>query len=96
MILDIDTQGWEQVKRACPDGVSIFVRASSLLDYERRLRARGTETEEQVQRRLRAAQTELARAVDYDHQVINDDLQTALAALRAIIRPLFERNRDAG
>ncbi len=96
VILDIDTRGWEQVRRLCPEAVSIFVRAASQAEYERRLRARGTESEEQVQRRLRAAQSELARAPEYDFQVINDDLATALAELRAIVGPLFERNRDAG
>jgi guanylate kinase len=96
VILDIDTKGREQVKRSCPDAVSIFIHASSLAEYERRLRQRGTETEDQIQRRLRAAQSELARAPEYDHQVINDDLQAALGDLRAIVRPLFERNADAG
>jgi guanylate kinase len=96
VILDIDTKGWEQVKRLCPEALSVFVRASSLAEYERRLRARGTETEEQIRRRLRAAEGELARAAEYDYEVINDDLPTAAARLRDIVRPLFERNRDAG
>ncbi len=96
VILDIDTQGWAQVKRLCPDAVSIFIRTSSPAEYERRLRRRGTETEEQIQRRLRAAAAELTRAAEYDHQVINDDLEAAVAALKAIVGPLFERNRDAG
>ncbi len=96
VILDIDTHGWEQVKRLCRDAVSVFVRTSSPEEYERRLRARHTESEEQIQRRLRAAAAELARAPEYDYQVINDDLPTAMAELRKIVRPLFERNRDAG
>ena len=96
VILDIDTRGWEQVTRLCPDAVSIFVRTSSQEEYERRLRARGTETEEQIQRRLRAAEAELARAAEYDFEVINDDLPAALAQLRAIVAPVFERTRDAG
>lgn len=96
VILDIDTHGWEQVKRLCPDAVSIFVRAASPAEYERRLRARRTESEEQIQRRLRAAEAELARAPEYDYQVINDDLPTAIAELRAIVSSLFERSRDAG
>src|SRR5947209_7710645 len=62
VILDIDTRGWEQVKQACPDAVSVFVRTSSPAEYERRLRLRGTESEEQVARRLTAAAKELARA----------------------------------
>jgi guanylate kinase len=96
VILDIDTRGAAQVERLCPDAVSIFVQSSSPAEYERRLRKRHTESEEQIQRRLRAAAAELAQAPKYDHQVINDDLPTAEAALRAIVSPLFERNRDAG
>jgi guanylate kinase len=96
VILDIDTKGWEQVKRTRPDAVSVFIRTSSLAEYERRLRLRGTESEEQIRRRLQAAQAELARAAEYDHQVINDDLQAALSDLRAIVHPLSERNADAG
>jgi guanylate kinase len=96
VILDIDTQGWEQVKRLCPDAVSVFIRTSSPAEYEYRLRQRATESEEQIQRRLKAAQRELARAAEYDHQVINDDVAAAYARLREIVRPLFERNRDAG
>ncbi len=96
VLLDIDMHGWEQVKRLCPDAVSIFVRTSSPEEYERRLRMRRTESAEQIERRLRAAAAELARAPEYEYQVINDDLPTAMAALRAIVNPLFERSRDAG
>jgi guanylate kinase len=96
VILDIDTKGREQVARLCADAASIFLRTSSMAEYERRLRARGTENEEQIQRRLRAAETEHARAGEYNFQVINDELPAALAQLRAIVGPLFERTRDAG
>lgn len=89
VLLDIDVQGWEQVKRRCPDAVSVFVRTSSLATYETRLRARATEDEATIQKRLRGAVRELARAAEYDHQVINDDLDTALAALRAIVAECF-------
>lgn len=95
VILDIDVNGCAQVRRQCPDAVSIFLRTSSMAEYERRLRARGTETEEQIQRRLRSAEAELVRASEYNFEVINDDLQTAQDAMRSIVGPLFERNRDA-
>jgi guanylate kinase len=96
VLLDIDVKGWEQVRRHCPDAVSIFVRASSMETYEKRLRERKTETEAAMQRRLAGAKLELARAPEYDYQVINEDLDTALASIRAILDPLFERNNDAG
>ena len=95
VLLDIDVKGCAQVKERCPDAASVFVRTSSPAEYEKRLRSRGTETEEQIQRRLRGAEAELARANDYDYQVINDDLQGAFTELRQIVTALFERNADA-
>jgi guanylate kinase len=90
VILDIDVNGWEQVRAKCPDAASIFLRTSSLQVLEQRLRSRGTETEENIQRRLNGARAELARAGEYAHQVINDDLDTAVNELR---KTLPEGNR---
>jgi guanylate kinase len=96
VLLDVDVKGCEQVRRKCPDAVSIFLRASSMETYEKRLRDRKTETEATLRKRLEGAKLELARAAEYDYQVINDDLDSALAAIRAIIDPLFERKNHAG
>jgi guanylate kinase len=96
VILDIDVQGAAQVRRLCPDRVSIFLQTSTLATYEERLRKRGTENEEAIRRRLAAAQRELACAGEYDYQVINDDLNTAVADLRAIVQGLFTRGNHAG
>jgi guanylate kinase len=95
VLLDIDVQGCAQVRERCPDAVSIFLRTSCLEMLEERLRSRRTDSEETIQRRLRNARTELARAGEYDYQVINDDLEIALASLRAILGPLFERSKHA-
>lgn len=86
--LVIDVQGWQQVRRRCPEAVSIFVMTSSLYEYERRLRRR-TESDESLRRRLETARAELAFADQYDFRVTNDDLEAALAELRAIVAPLF-------
>jgi guanylate kinase len=91
VLLDIDTQGAAQVQAKCPDYVSVFVRASSLVDYEVRLRRRGTETEAAIQRRLAGAREELKHADEYHYQVVNDDLHDALAQLRTIVEALFTR-----
>jgi guanylate kinase len=96
VILDIDVQGASQVRLHCPDAVSIFLRASSLETYEQRLRRRGTDSEAAIQRRLQGARRELERAGEYDYQVINDDLETAVADVRAIVLRLFERTTHAG
>lgn len=96
VLLDIDTQGAEQVRRLCPEAVSVFLRTSSLAVLEQRLRQRGTETEESLQRRLAGAARELARAGEYDIQVVNDDLDTAVAALTEFLRRQFEGEKHAG
>lgn len=96
VLLDIDVDGWRQVRDRCPDAVSIFIRTSSPDVLERRLRERGTETEEAIQRRLRGAARELAEAERYDYQVINDELDRAIADVRAIVGPLFERQTGNG
>lgn len=89
VLLDIDVQGAAQVRTRCPDAVSIFIRTSRFETLEARLRDRHTEAEEAIQKRLANARGELARAGEYDHQVINDDLEAALASMRAILGPLF-------
>jgi guanylate kinase len=86
VLLDIDVQGAAQVRAKCPDAVSVFLRAASLETYEARLRKRGTETEEAIQRRLAGARRELEDAPKYDFQVINEDLDAAVRDLRAILR----------
>jgi guanylate kinase len=91
VILDIDVQGAEQVRRCCPDHVSVFLRTSSVEVLERRLRMRGTETEEATLLRLANARRELERAGEYQYQVINDDLEPAVARLTEIIRDAFGR-----
>lgn len=96
VLLEIDVQGWDKVRQRCPDAVSIFVRTSDLAKCEQRLRQRGTELEATLQRRLQGAQAELARAPEYDYQVINDVLDDALAQLQKIVAVLFERSNHAG
>ncbi|MFO0864265.1 MAG: guanylate kinase [Gemmataceae bacterium] len=95
VILDIDVKGWEQVKAKCDDAVSIFLKTSNMDVYRERLVRRRTESEEAIQRRLAAARAEEARAGEYDYVVINDDLETALAHMRQIVGPLFERKNHA-
>lgn len=89
VLMDIDVQGWAQVKKRCTDTVSIFIRTSSFDTIEQRLRVRHTESEDAIERRLRNARAEIERAEEYDYQVINDDLETALATMRSILGPLF-------
>jgi guanylate kinase len=96
VVLVIDVQGAAQVRQQCPDAVSIFLRAPSLEELEKRLRARRSETEASIQRRLTEARRELAQADQYNYQVINADLDQAVAEVRGIIQSLFERAKNAG
>jgi guanylate kinase len=96
IILAIDVQGAGQLKQRCADAVTIFLRTSSMEVYEQRLRARGTETEETIQRRLLGARRELERVGEYDYVVINDVLDTALAELRQIVWRHFQGRDHAG
>jgi guanylate kinase len=96
VLLDIDVQGAEQVRSVVPDHVSVFLRAPSLEEYERRLRQRATENEPAIERRLAAARAELALAPTYSYQIVNEDLTTAIVELRAIVADQFARVRDDG
>jgi guanylate kinase len=85
VVLDIDVQGAAQIRSRYPDSVSIFIRAPSSEVYEQRLRARGSEDESAIRRRLEGARRELAHAGEYDYEVINADVDSAFAEFTAII-----------
>ena len=70
--------GAEKVRGQFPDALTIFLRPSSEAELERRLRARGTESEDAIQRRLEVARRELARADQYQFQVVNDTVDEAV------------------
>ncbi len=84
-LLEIDVEGARNVARAYPEAVTIFLTAASDADYERRLRRRGTETEEALQRRVAVARQELAKADFYRHRVTNDDLDRAVREIAQIL-----------
>lgn len=74
VILEIDVEGALSVFQQIPDVISVFVDPGSLEELERRLRARGTEEESAIRRRLEVAQSEMAKSHLYRHRVINDDI----------------------
>jgi guanylate kinase len=88
VILDIDVEGAEKVRRQFPEVPTIFLRPSSEAELERRLRSRGTESEESVERRLAVARRELARADEYQYQVINDTVERAVDHISQILTKL--------
>jgi guanylate kinase len=96
VLLDIDVQGAAQVRQRCNDVVMIFLRSASLETYEARLRKRGTEDEASIQKRLAGARRELARASEYDYQIVNEDLDKAVAEFRAILKRYLETDSHVG
>ncbi len=64
-----------------PEAIQLFLAPPSVDELEKRIRGRGTEAEEAIQRRLKRAQEELAAQTEFDAVIINDDLETALAEL---------------
>ncbi len=95
VVLEIDVQGALAVMQRYADAVSIFVRPSSIEELQRRLRNRGTETDEAIQRRLQQANRELALADRYRYQVINDDIDQAVREICDILTQESEADRDA-
>lgn len=81
VILEIELQGARQVRRRLPGARYVFLTAPDRETLVGRLRHRGTETEEQVRRRLQTAEDELAAAGEFDHVVVNDDLGQTVAEL---------------
>jgi guanylate kinase len=85
VLLEIDWQGAAQVRRALPEAVSIFILPPSRRALQQRLEARGQDDHETIARRMRDALSEMSHYSEYDYLVINDDFETALAELRAIV-----------
>lgn len=77
VLLEIEVQGAKQVKEKMPQAVSIFILPPSKEEIEKRLRGRGTETEEAIQKRLQAIEFESKESVHYDFKVINDEVERA-------------------
>jgi guanylate kinase len=92
VILDIDTQGADILRRKYADGIFVFVVPPSWAVLEERLRRRRSDPEADIQRRLHRAREEVKRYPDYQYVIINDDFARAAEALKAII--LAERRRS--
>lgn len=89
VIVDVDVQGAAQLRQGCPEAYSIFIDSPPGA-YEQRLRQRGEDSEEAIQRRLQEAQREIARANEFHRRIMNDSREQAAAELFAVIEGLFE------
>ena len=85
VVLEIDVQGTMAVLERYPDALTIFVRPGSVDELERRLRSRGTESPDAIERRLQVARQELSCADRYRYQVLNDDIDRAVAEIVEIL-----------
>lgn len=96
VVLEIDVQGALAVMEQFPEAITIFLRPGSREELERRLRGRGTETDESIRRRLTWADRELALAGRYRYQVINDRLDQAVQEICGILTTEWEHRLKKG
>ena len=85
VLLEIDWQGAQQVRKAFPAAIGIFILPPSLEELKSRLSERGTDSAETIARRIAAARDEMRHVDEFDYVIINDDLQQALDNLRSIV-----------
>ena len=96
MVLEIDWQGAQQMRRQFPEAVSIFILPPSIAELENRLRRRGADSEDVIARRVAAALGEMRHVGEFDFVIINNDLDVALGELKAAVcasRLRFPRQR---
>jgi guanylate kinase len=93
LLLEIDWQGAEQVRRLVPGALGVFILPPSMEELERRLRGRGKDSEEVIRRRLANAREEMEHAAEFEYAIINKDFDEARSDLAAVIRA--ERARSA-
>ena len=93
LVLEIDWQGAQQVRRLLPEAIGIFILPPSIGDLERRMRARGQDSDAVIRRRLASAEEEMSHSPEFNYVIINKDFETAKQDLQAIIRT--ERLRKA-
>ena len=85
VLLEIDWQGAQQVRKAFPKAIGVFILPPSLEALEERLSGRGTDSAETIARRMAAARDEMRHVDEFDYVIINDDLQKALGNLKSVI-----------
>jgi guanylate kinase len=85
VLLEIDWQGAAQVRKLMPEAISVFILPPSRAELERRLRSRGTDSDEVIARRLQDAVGDMSHWSEFDYVVVNDDFGQAQAELSAIL-----------
>lgn len=85
IIIEVDVNGAAQIRKKLPEAVSIFIMPPSFEELKRRLRGRGTESEELIEKRLNSALGEIKRAVEYDYIIVNDSITAAADNILSVI-----------
>ena len=86
LVLEIDWQGAEQVRRLYPESIGISILPPSMAELERRLRARAQDSDEVIRRRLKSAEDEMTHAAEFKYAIINNNFDDARQDLRAVVR----------
>lgn len=92
VVLEIEVQGARQVRAAMPESVQVFIAPPDAAALRQRLEGRGTDTREAIDERLRTAELELAAQQEFEHVVVNDEIERAADELDAIVREELERD----
>ena len=93
VLLELEIQGMHKVKKMFPDMLTLFVTPPSIAELEKRLRGRGTETEEVIKKRLARAAEEAKGMEDYEYLVVNDDLQECVEEIHSIVKAAKRASR---
>jgi guanylate kinase len=93
VLLEIDWQGAAQIRKSKPDCVSVFILPPSRAELERRLRGRGSDSADVIERRLRNSRGEIAHAHEFDYIIVNDRFEDALDGLQAIVQAVRQRSQ---
>ena len=94
IVLEIDWQGAQQVRKLFPEAVGIFILPPSMPELERRLRSRGKDSDEAIRQRLHNAREEIEHVGEFDYVIINKDFERARGDLAAVIRAVRLRAGD--
>ncbi|MGD1873784.1 MAG: guanylate kinase [Mastigocoleus sp.] len=87
VVLEIELEGARQVRASYPDAFSIFILPPSLDELEKRIRRRGQDSQDAITRRLHLAEKEIQAASEFDLQIVNEDFETALQSMEAVLFP---------
>ena len=85
IFIEVDVNGAAKIREKLPEAVSIFIMPPSFEELKKRLSGRGTESEEVIEKRMNSALSEIKRAEEYDYIVVNDDIDTAVNDIIAIV-----------